>query len=254
MMIADDVLAIPKELWQWGITNRSGRLRTIPEDIVKLNLMPADQATITPKGIRFKQLYYTCEKANQEQWFERARSRSMTREEKLLNISYDPRKPNIIYLRSPDGRDFEKCFLIDPNHKYVDKSIYDIEYLQEYEKQQQQVSQGQQIQKEVDLMAEIENEVKQAQLLTEAVQDKTLSNNQKVKGIRDNRAFEKEKRRQEEAFELGQNESSSPVEPIEEFEKLKPKTTSSKTKPERSLRSFLSRECGNISGRQDIRF
>lgn len=236
MMIADDVLAIPQELWQWGITNRSGRLRTIPEDIVKLNLMPADKATITPKGIRFKQLYYTCEKATREQWFERARSRSMTREEKLLNISYDPRKPNIIYLRSPDGRDFEKCFLIDPDHKYVDKSIYEIEYLQEYEKQQQQVSQGQQIQKEVDLMAEIENEVKQAQLLTEAVQDQTLSNNQKVKGIRDNRAFEKEKRRQEEAFELGQNESSSPVEPIEELETVKPKTTSSKTKSDRSLK------------------
>lgn len=30
-----------------------------------------------------------------------------------------------------------------------------------------------------------------------------MSNNQKVKGIRDNRAFEKEKRREQEAFELG---------------------------------------------------
>ncbi|MEM7590206.1 MAG: DNA-binding protein, partial [Cyanobacteria bacterium P01_A01_bin.83] len=121
-------------------------------------------------------------------------------------------------------------------HKYVDKSIYDIEYLQEHEKQQQQVSQSQQIQKEVDLMAEIENEVKQAQLLTETVQDKTLSNNRKVKGIRDNRAFEKEKRREGEAFELDLNKSSTSVESTKELENIKPKTPPGKTKSDKSLK------------------
>jgi NACalpha-BTF3-like transcription factor len=39
MMIHDDVNPIPIELWKWGILNRSGRLRTFPEDIIKLNLM-----------------------------------------------------------------------------------------------------------------------------------------------------------------------------------------------------------------------
>ncbi len=246
MMIADDILAIPKELWKWGIANRSGRLRTIPEDIVKLNLMPADKATITPKGIRFKQLYYTCEKATKQQWFERARSKSMTKEQKSLNISYDPRKPDIIYLRSPDGRDFEKCFLIDLDNKYSGRSIYDIEYLQEYEKQQQQVRQGQQIQKEVDLMAAIENEVKQAQILTDAVQDKTLSNNQKVKGIRDNRAFEKQKRREQEAFELDQNALSNQVEQIEEVEEVKPKTAHNKNESNKSKQKTKSLKRKNL--------
>ena len=236
MMIADDILAIPKELWKWGIANRSGRLKTIPEDIVKLNLMPADKATITPKGIRFKQLYYNCEKATKQQWFERARSKSMTKEDKSLDISYDPRKPDIIYLRSPDGRDFEKCYLIDLDNKYSGRSIYDIEYLQEYEKQQKQVNQGQQIQKEIDLMTVIENEVKQAQILTEAVQDKTLSNNQKVKGIRDNRAFEKQNRRELEAFELDQNELSNKAETIEKVEQVQPKTVTRKTQSDKSLK------------------
>ncbi len=39
-MIADDIPPIPIELWNWGIINRSGKLRTINEDIIKLNLMP----------------------------------------------------------------------------------------------------------------------------------------------------------------------------------------------------------------------
>lgn len=44
-MIADDVRCFPRDLWKWGITNRSGRLRTFSEDIVKLNLMPTEKAT-----------------------------------------------------------------------------------------------------------------------------------------------------------------------------------------------------------------
>ena len=85
-------------------------------------------------------------------------------------------------------------------------------------------------------MAAIENEVKQAQILTEAVQDKTLSNNQKVQGIRDNRAFEKQKRRELEAFELDQNELSNKAETIEKVEQVQPKTVTRKTQSDKSLK------------------
>jgi hypothetical protein len=61
-MIADDVPSIPIELWKWGISNRSGRLKSFSEEIVKLNLMPTSKATITAKGIKLqgKEMYYTC--------------------------------------------------------------------------------------------------------------------------------------------------------------------------------------------------
>ena len=205
MMITDDIDPIPRELWKWGIANRSGKLKTFNEDIVKLNLMPADKATITAKGIKFKKdFYYSCEKAMREQWFERARSKLLTKDEKSLDISYDPRKPDFIYLRSLNGREYEKCFLIDPDNKYKGKTFDDIEYLFAYENLQVQKYKGKQIQQEVNLISEIEAVVQKGVALTDAVKDTTLSNNQQVKGIRDNRAFEKEKRREEEAFELGE--------------------------------------------------
>lgn len=209
MMITDDITPIPRELWKWGITNRSGRLRTFSEDIVKLNLMPTDRATITAQGIKFKKLYYTCEKARIEQWFERARSKLLTKDEKSLNISYDPRKPDFIYLRSSDGREYEKCSIIDPDNKYTGKTFYEIENLLAHENLQQRKYQGQQLQKDADLMSEIETVVKKGVSLTNAVQDKTLSNNQRIKGIRKNRAFEKEKRREQEGFELGDHVKES---------------------------------------------
>ena len=205
-MIVDDVIPKPKELWQWGIEKRSGRLKTFPEDIIKLNLMPSGRATITAKGIKFKKPCYTCDKARREQWFERARSGTLGKYEKYLDISYDPRKPEYIYIRSSDGKDYEKCSIIDFEDRYIGKTWEEIEYLLAYEQLQKQKYQGQETQTKVDLMAEFENIIEQATTSTNAVQDKSISNSKKVKGIRDNRAFEKQKRREEEAFELSKDD------------------------------------------------
>ena len=240
-MIADDVMPIPKELWQWGITNRSGRLKTFPEDIVKLNLMPSGRATITARGIKFKKLHYTCEKARKEQWFERARSGTLGKNEKYLDISYDPRKPEYIYIRSSDGKSYEKCSITDPEERYIGKTWEDIDYLLASEQLQEQKYKGKETQTKVDLMAEFENIVEQATASTDAVRDKTISNSKKVKGIKDNRTFEKEKRREGEAFELNKDESPSFVAPIEETAEFKPKTTSDKIisdQPEQKTKSF----------------
>lgn len=240
-MIVDDVMPIPKELWQWGITNRSGRLRTFPEDIVKLNLMPSGRATITAKGIKFKKLHYTCEKAKTEQWFERARSGTLDKSQKYLDISYDPRKPEYIYIRSSDGKDYEKCSIIDFEARHIGKNWSEIEYLLAHEQLQKQKYKGKETQTKVDLMAEFENIVEQATASTDAVRDKTVSNSKKVKGIRDNRAFEKEKRRKEEAFELSKDELLSSVARIEDTFESQLKTTSDKTvsdQPKQKTKSF----------------
>ncbi|MDR0287355.1 MAG: DDE-type integrase/transposase/recombinase, partial [Clostridiales bacterium] len=47
-MIKDNVVPIPLEIWNWGIKNYAGALRTFPEESVKLALMPADTASVTP--------------------------------------------------------------------------------------------------------------------------------------------------------------------------------------------------------------
>ncbi|MBD2441547.1 Mu transposase C-terminal domain-containing protein [Nostoc sp. FACHB-110] len=206
MMITDDINPIPSELWQWGITNRSGRLRTSPEDIVKLNLMPTEKATITARGIKFKGMYYTCEKARKEFWFEKSRSSLLSKSEKSLNVSYDIRQPNFIYLRSPNGREFEKGWLLESQQRYLGKNFYDIDYLLAYEKLQNQKNQGTRLQAKADLIANIESIVGQAKEETEAVLDDTISNRQKVSGIRQNRADEKNARRKNEAFELAKEE------------------------------------------------
>ncbi len=214
-MIADDVTPIPRELWQWGIANRSGRLRTIPEDIVKLNLMPTGNATITERGIKFKRMYYTCEKAKNEFWFEKSRSNLLSRLEKKLEISYDIRKPDYIYLRSPDGREFEKCCLLESESRYFHKNLHEIEYLLAMEELQRQKNKGVKQQQKVDLITEIESVVSRAKIMTEETKDDKLSNREKTIGIRDNRSTEKAKRRENEGFEIGKSDNKNPNNTVE---------------------------------------
>lgn len=198
MMIARNVNPIPRELWNWGIANRSGLLRTISEDIVKLNLMPAATATITESGIKFKNLRYNCDIAMKERWFEKARNRGTWKED----ISYDPRNMDSIYIRTENGRSFEKCYLIN-SERYGNKTLDEIIYMEAYKKQMKQTNADTTLQGKVNLFAEIENIVARAEKRESRQAPSNISNTKRVQGIRENRLKEKEINRKDEKFNLG---------------------------------------------------
>jgi hypothetical protein len=201
-MIADEVLPIPAKLWQWGIVHCSGRLRTLDPDLIKLNLMPKGNATITESGIKFKGIYYTCNRADREMWFSRARSGSLSRVEKKLEVSYDPRRMDYIYIPAEDGRSFTQCILLESQSKYVKRNLFDVEYLLSEEELQRQKSANRELPQTIDLNREIDKIIDRAIDATNAVQDPTLSKRVRTSAIRDNRSIEKEYRRQEESFDL----------------------------------------------------
>jgi hypothetical protein len=200
-LIASDVPPIPIKMWEWGIRNRSGSLKSYPPDIVKLNLLPTASARIMESGINFKGMRYSCDKAIREGWFDRARIRGSEE----VEITYDPRTTSYAYLKGPNGRTFEKCYLLDPDERYADKTIYEVDYLLEHEKYMTQKSTGPAEQSKVDLIAQIENIVEQATKETSKVQDPHASKASRIAKIRDNRAAEKSRLRKEQVFELSKS-------------------------------------------------
>lgn len=197
-MIINDIEPIPARLWNWGIKNCSGKLRTFSEEIIKLNLMPSDKALVTMKGIKFRNLYYSCETAIKRGWFELARNRASW----SIIVSYDERNMNNIYIRAEDGRSFEICSLLPSQERFFDKSLSEIEYLLSYENLMKNRNKRRELQTKVDLIAEIESIVNDAEKMTNAAQNTNISKAQKVKNIRVNRKIEKEVNRQSEAFIL----------------------------------------------------
>lgn len=196
MMIEDEVSLIPRELWNWGIKNRSGKLRSYSEDIVKLHLLPTANARVTYKGIEFKKMRFSSETALKENWFGDAREKSWQ-----IPICYDPRDMSHIYLPSEDGKSYEVATLLDHYKKYEGKTMEEVEYYLAYELLKKQQFAHEETQNKVDLASDIEHIVQKAKksLNKEKIE---LSNNQKVKGIRGNRSIEKEAKRKTESFLL----------------------------------------------------
>lgn len=123
-MVADGVLPIPAEIMRWGLSHRSGRLRHLDHEHVKLQLLPRGMATVTDGGIRFKGCFYSFDRAIREGWFSRARGRSWREQ-----VSYDPRLVDQIYLRDPKRRDggCEVLRLRDKSREYQGCSFAEVE-------------------------------------------------------------------------------------------------------------------------------
>ncbi|MGK7892242.1 MAG: Mu transposase C-terminal domain-containing protein [Xenococcus sp. (in: cyanobacteria)] len=150
-MIKDNIPAIPVKLWRWGLERDDIQEKRIPEDLVKLNLMPRDTARITERGIKFKQMFYTCEKAIAENWAGQARSKLLSVSERRLDISYDPRNTNYIYIRASDGQSYEKCYLLDPDDRYSNMNLDDVEFLLEQEKYEARLEADSKLQSDISL-------------------------------------------------------------------------------------------------------
>lgn len=130
-MISDNVKSIPKDLFIWGVSNRGGLFSNISEETVKLVLMPSAEATITAKGVRYKDMYYTSQNMLKEQIFVNARQKTWK-----VKISYDPRDLSYIYVHGDNPKDIEMCYITDQGSRYKDKTMEEIEYLLNIEKLQ----------------------------------------------------------------------------------------------------------------------
>lgn len=99
---------IPAALWTYGIENLSGALKTFPADQIRAALLPSETATITRRGLKFKNEYYTCETAIKEEWFVLTSGKT-----RKVECQFDPRNAGILYVRLGKAT-WEKCRHINP--------------------------------------------------------------------------------------------------------------------------------------------
>lgn len=197
-MIADEITATPINLWNWGIENRKGRLKTVDREVLRLNILPKGKASVSRAGIRFKGLYYSSDKAVKEQWFVNLKVRS-------IEIVYDPRNMSKIYIPYNNGLDYDECYLINTSIQYKNCLLEEIIFNEELDSELKDKALREQNQNNIDLEKEIDKIVKQAKKQKSKDIDYNKSPTQKLRGIKKNRAVEKEVNRQDEAFSLGKD-------------------------------------------------
>ena len=184
-MMMDGVEAIPVKLWDWGIKNLSGALRTYPENVVKFAVLPTEKATVTAKGIRFKGLFYSCDRAKAENWFDKARSAKTW----PITVAYDSRDMANIYIWNTDLKQYEACHLLDWNSKNADKTLTEILLEQQKERLMGQRLKVAETEAKVNLNADIEAIISEAKDMGKSAPVK--SKGDRVSKIRENRAAER---------------------------------------------------------------
>lgn len=201
-MLEDEILPIPIQLWNWGIENKKGRLKTVNRDVLRLNILPKGKASVSRSGIKFKGLFYSSDRAIKEQWFIKSKVRS-------IEVVYDPRNVNKIYIPYHDGLGYEECYLLETSIQYKDCLLEEIIFNQELLTELKNKHLREQNQIIIDLENEIEKVVKEAKIAKSKEVDYGLSKNHRLKGIKNNRAVEKEMNREKEAFKIGEEVKSA---------------------------------------------
>ena len=184
-IIHDAIPAVPIELWNWGISHRSGRLRRYPDEIVRLSLLPHADAMVTARGIRLFGLYYSCSFAMQEHWFERARQIRNWR----VRVSYDPRCMDAIWLQGKSGQpQFIACTLMEQSREHACKTLWEIDQLRQASKEVAHSHQRSETTGRINLVDQIQRVVADAKARLPLVSDR--SDRQRTKDIRGNRRAE----------------------------------------------------------------
>lgn len=115
------VKPIPRDIWNFGIRYRSGGLRTVDREYARYYLLPKGEASVTREGILYKGRYYTCEQAEQEKWFDIARTEASWK----VTVSYDPRDAALIYISPTAGEAPLECHLLEKDSIYSGRSVHE---------------------------------------------------------------------------------------------------------------------------------
>ncbi|REL31285.1 Mu transposase C-terminal domain-containing protein [Thalassotalea euphylliae] len=113
----------PLSLWSWGISNLTGRLKTIEETYLRINLLPHQMATTSDFGVCLFGGYYTCSEIIKLGWLHRKASTRPAR----VRVAFDPRDANHIYIR-PDSnmKHFWVCELTDRSRRLRNMTFWDV--------------------------------------------------------------------------------------------------------------------------------
>ncbi|MGH1461871.1 MAG: Mu transposase C-terminal domain-containing protein [Neptuniibacter sp.] len=119
--------ANPLTLWNWGIEYRTGLLRRPDTELVKVNLLPHTNATVTEHGLKVFGCYYSCKQALEWGWFEENYSGPRT-----VTVAYDLYRTNVIYLRPSDSyAEFIPANLTSRSRAFADITIWELWAIQD---------------------------------------------------------------------------------------------------------------------------
>lgn len=190
-MMEQGIEKIPIKLWNYYVNSYKGSVRVLPEEVIRINLLPTEIATLTARGVAFKKLLYASPELLAGGAFVEVRINGS----KKVKICYNPLDISEIYMYEDDGR-LQKLRLLEHLLAYAGKGLSEVMALKEYEKDKDRQNQKLELQAKMQLYEEIEAIVGNARKESAIERDPNLSKAQRIRGIKDNQQEERKLQRE----------------------------------------------------------
>lgn len=130
--IPDTLEMTPINLWNWGIQNRSGSLKSVNKQQLIAGLLPKGKATTSALGLCFQGLYYNIESLTEGGTFLR---KDFGEREKEYVIAYDPLCLNMVYVFFNSQDNIVAATIHPRSRQYVDMTLDEIKVRQKTQKE-----------------------------------------------------------------------------------------------------------------------
>jgi len=189
----NDMALTPLNIWNWGIENRTGRLKNVSEQALRIALLPRQNVYLSDLGVSCFGAYYTSKELLASGWLHRNGDRRVTG----LQAAYDPAVADHIYLfPKKDSSEYWVCFLTDRSRQFRGKSMWELWASQEEQRKATSAAKVAETASKRDLENLVSNTIKNAERSRPAI-NKQKSKAETVRGIRDNRKQERDAQRAE---------------------------------------------------------
>lgn len=196
LTVESNIPKIPSKIWQEGIKKKKGLLRELSEEVIKINLLPNKEVTVTSKGVRFNKLFYVSKWSLEEGWFQKARIEGSFK----IRVSYNPNNIGEIYYIKDNELVYDTLTLVTYMEHYNGLSEEELLKVLEYQQKMNNEASDIEIKEKVALFDEIEKITNKAKHEQATIIDKTISKTQRLKNIRDNLKEERKIIKKEENF------------------------------------------------------
>lgn len=107
---------VPKNIWNWGLQNKSGMLRAADAELFRIGTLPRVKATMSEKGLKVWGVYYTSQEILNSGWL--TRYVGHVRPQGLV-AAYDPDDADKIYLFTDKFcKAYWVCKITDRSRRY----------------------------------------------------------------------------------------------------------------------------------------
>lgn len=205
-IVAEGVPFIPSALWRWGKRHLYSDGQRMDPEYALQRLLPQTTVAVDSHGLRFKKgLYYANAEMMQQPWYFEALDNAKRKHERLiLEASHHPGNVDIIYVTSPvDPTKQYRCELTPHSRRFAGMTFIEVDALDSKRKDNAAAAATRTAEVRMDTRAMRDAIIENARRRKETEHDPNLSNAERTRGIRENRARELEDQRRLQAEDYG---------------------------------------------------